>query len=188
MANQIIKQKIEQAVQILKEKDIDMWMTFVRESGNIKDPALDMISGIGCTWQSAFIINKDGDTTAILGTLDMENFERAGIYQNLIGYVKSVREDLLEYLKKKNPNKIAINYSVNSNLADGLTHGMYLILLEHLKGTGFEDRLISSEDIISALRGRKSQTEYAIMKEAVDKTLDIFDEMTKFIKPGKIGS
>ena len=185
MDSDLFQEKILQTIEILKEKNIDMWMTFVRESGNIKDPAMDIVVDNGCTWPSAFIITKDGDTTAIVGTLDAENFERRGLYKNIVGYVKSVKEPLLEYLSKKNPDKIAVNYSVNSNLADGLTHGMYLILTDILKGTGFEQKLVSSEDIISALRGRKSATEYAIMKEAVERTLEIFDAMAGIIKPGK---
>ena len=185
MAEDIFKEKIEQAVQILNEKNIDMWMTFVRESGNIKDPAMDMVVGIGCTWPSALIINKDGDTTAIIGSLEVENFKRRKLYKNVIGYVQSVKEPLIEYLNKKKPEKIAVNFSRNSNLADGLTHGMFLILQDILKGTGYEQKLISSEEIISALRGKKSPTEFAIMKKAVNETLKIFDEMTKFIKPGK---
>ncbi len=185
MAHDLYKEKILQTAGILKEKNIDMWMTFVRESGNIKDPAMDIVVDNGCTWPSAFIITKDGETAAIVGTLDAENFERRGLYKNIIGYVKSVKEPLLNYLEKKNPGKIAVNYSLNSNLADGLTHGMYLMLTDILAGTGFEKRLISSEDVISALRGRKSASEYSIMKEAVKKTLEIFDEMTKIIQPGK---
>ena len=184
MSTEIIKEKIEQAVSILNEKNIDLWMTFVRESSSIHDPALDIIVGRNCTWQSAFIITKDGEKTAIVGSLEADNF-KGGLYKNVIGYLKSVREPLIEYLKVKNPNKIAINYSRNSDLADGLTHGMYLILLEHLKGSGFEDKLVSSEEIISALRGRKSETEIAIMNYAVNETQKIFDQVTKFIKPGK---
>ena len=69
-------------------------------------------------------------------------------------------------------------------LADGLTYGMYQIFLEHLHGTDYVNRLISSEEIISALRGRKSATEISIMKEAIKETLIIFDSVTKFIKPG----
>jgi len=185
MAHDLFQEKISQAIEILNEKNIDMWMTFVRESGNIKDPAMDIVVDSGCTWPSAFIISKDGETTAIVGTLDAENFERRGLYKNIIGFVKSVKEPLLDFLNKKKPNKIAINYSKNSNLADGLTHGMYMILIDILDGTDFKNKLVSSEDIISALRGRKSETEYAIMKEAVDKTLEIFNEMRNIIKPGK---
>jgi Xaa-Pro aminopeptidase len=45
--------------------------------------------------------------------------------------------------------------------------------------------LISSEGIISALRGRKSETEIAIMNYAVVETQKIFDQVTKYIKPGR---
>lgn len=185
MTGDIMRQKIEQAVEILNEKKIDMWMTFVRESSHIKDPVMDIIVGTGCTWPSAIIINKDGDTAAIVGSLEEDNFNDLGLYKNVIGYVKSVKEPLIEYLNGKKPGKIAINYSLNSNLADGLTHGMYLMLMDILKGTGFEDKLVSSEDIVSALKGRKSPAEIEIMKEAVVRTEEIFDEMKDMIRPGR---
>lgn len=184
MDNTILKEKIDQAVEILNEKNIDIWITFVRESSIIHDPAMDMVVGTNSTWQSAFIINMDGETTAIVGDMEEGNFKKTGLYKNIIGYLKSIREPFVEYLKKKNPEKIAINYSKNSVLADGLTYGMHQILLDHLDSTGFAERLISSEDIISALRGRKSSAEFQIMKEAVDETLNIFDRVTGFIKSG----
>ena len=184
MSFEIIREKANQAVEILKEKNIDMWITFVRETGALKDPALDITVGNSSTWQSAFIINIDGDKTAIVGDMEKENFLKADVYQNVIGYLKSIREPLVEYITKKKPKTIAINYSKNSVLADGLTYGMYQILLDHLKGTEYVNRLVSAEEVISALRGRKSKAELAIMKEAADETLKIFDMATKFIKPG----
>lgn len=184
MDNLIFKEKIDQAISILEEKDIDMWVTFVRESSINHDSVMDMIVGVNSTWQAAFIINKDGDTTAIVGDMEEENFKQTGLYKNIVGYLKSIREPFIEYLKKKDPKKIAINYSKNSVLADGLTYGMYQILLDHLKGTGFVERLISSEEVISALRGRKSSTEMNIMREAVDETINIFNQVTGFLKPG----
>ena len=181
----IIKEKINQAIEILSEKEIDMWLTFVRETKVSKDPMIDMIVGENSTWQSAFIICKDGDTAAIVGSIEEENIRKAGTYNYIVGYVQSIKESLLKYLDLKKPKKIAINYSKNSPLADGLTYGMYQLLLEYLKGTRCDEKLISSEEIISALRGRKSQTEISIMKEAIAETLRIFDEVTAFIKPGK---
>lgn len=184
MSLEIIKEKVAQAIDILKEKNIDMWITFVQETKVQKDPIMDMIVGDHSTWISAFIINKDGDTTAIVGDLEEEIFAKSGVYKNIIGYLKSFKEPFLEYMKGKNPNSIAINYSVNSVLADGLTHGMYLILMDYLKGSGYENKITSAEEIISALRGRKSKRELAIMQEAVDETLKIFDKVTHYIKPG----
>ncbi len=184
MKNEMVLQKISQAVEILNEKNIDMWLTFTRESSNIKDPMMDMIVGTNCTWQSAFIITKNGDTVAIVGSLEVPNMETTATYKTVKGYLKSVKDDLLETLRKYDPEKIAINFSRNSTLADGMTHGMYLELIEHLEGTPYKNCLISSEEIVSALRGRKSAAEIALMKEAIKHTLEIFDEVTGFIKPG----
>ncbi len=184
MNNDILKEKVTQAISILNEKDIDMWITFVRESAVLRDPVMEMIVGGNSTWQAAFVINKDGDTTAVVGSMEKENFVKAGLYKNVIGYLKSIREPLVEYITSKNPKKIAINYSKNSVLADGLSYGLYQVLLDHLADTDYKNRLVSSEEIISSLRGRKSAAELSIMKEAVKETLKIFGEVTDFIKPG----
>ena len=63
----MIKEKIEQAVEILREKKIDMWLTFVRESATMPDPAIDMVVGGHSTWQTAWIITRSGETIAIAG-------------------------------------------------------------------------------------------------------------------------
>jgi Xaa-Pro aminopeptidase len=184
MAEEILKEKMNQAVEILKEKNIDMWLTFVRESSVMNDPAMEMVVGTNSTWQAAFIINKDGETTAIIGSMEEGNFKKAGLFKNIIPYLKSIREPFTEYIAQKDPKQIAINYSKNAVLADGLTYGMYQVLLDHLEGTDYKNRLISSEEIISALRGRKSPTEINLMKDAIKETLKIFDEVTNFMKPG----
>ncbi len=184
MQKELLKEKINQAVGILKEKDIDLWLTFVRESSVSRDPAMEMIVGANTTWPGAFIINKDGESAAIIGNMEEGIFQKTGLFTNVISYLKSIREPLVDYLKKKNPSKIAINYSKNAVLADGLTYGMYQVLTDYLSETDFVKRFLSSEEIIAALRGRKSPTEISLMKDAVKETLKIFDEVTNFMKPG----
>lgn len=184
MSRKILKEKIQQAVEILKEKNIDMWLTFVRESSITPDPVMDMIVGEQCTWQSAFVICKDEDTYAIVGSLEKDKYEKSGLYKYVIGYLKSIKENLNEVITSKNPETIAVNYSKNSVLADGLTYGMFQILQDHLQATDYPNRFVSSEEIISALRGRKSPSEISLMKEAIRETLKIFDLVTKYIKPG----
>ena len=53
-------EKIEQAVGILKEKNIDCWLTFVRETAHNSDPALPLISPANVTWHTALIITSNG--------------------------------------------------------------------------------------------------------------------------------
>jgi Xaa-Pro aminopeptidase len=181
----MIKEKINQAIEILKEENIDCWLTFVRETSTIHDPAIDLIVGTGVTWQSAFIISSQGETFAIVGSLDKANQESHGYYPNIIGYLESIEEELITTLKNINPNKIAINYSLNSPTADGLSHGLYLQLMTYLKNTPFSDRLVSSEPILNKLRGRKSNSEIDKVKKSIEVTLKMFDQVGSFIAPDK---
>lgn len=185
MDKSLVLEKIDQSIRILRELDIDLWLIFVRESSVIVDPSMETVVGTNCTWQSAFLINKNGDTTAIVGSLEVPHMELTGTYKNVVGYINSAKEPLLEYLEKHQPKTIAINYSIDSNLADGLTHGMYLTLEGYLKGTSYAGKLISSENIVAKLRGRKSLKEIENTKQAIRQALEIFDMVTGFIKPGK---
>ena len=78
----------------------------------------------------------------------------------------------------------AINYSTNDVAADGLTSGMHMVLKDYLRGTPYIDRLISAENLIQKLRGRKSSEEVSRVRNAVAITEDIFKEAEKFVKPG----
>ncbi|MDZ7265009.1 MAG: Xaa-Pro peptidase family protein [candidate division KSB1 bacterium] len=181
----MVQEKIAQAIQILKEKNIDLWLTFVRESHTLTDPCLPLILGAHCTWQSAFMISSTGETVAIVGNLDFQNIKDTNTYQKVISYKASIRDALIDALKQLHPKTIALNFSKNDHMADGLTVGMYQLLQEYLKGTPYAKRLISAEEIIAALRGRKSPAEIARLKKAIQMTVAIFDKVTQFAIPGK---
>ncbi len=182
---QMIKEKIAQAIDILKEKNIDMWLTFVRESATIPDPAIEMTIGQNCTWQTAWIITKGGETICIAGSLDVESIKKAGNYTTIVPYVQGIGKDLVNAITRRKPNKIAINFSLDSVMADGLSHGMFLQLTEYLADTKYVNRLVSSQDVLSALRGRKTQAEIKNIQKAISHTLEIFDLVTSFLAVGK---
>lgn len=180
----LIKEKVNQAKQLMKEFNVDCWITFVRESQINGDPVLAFLVEADVTWHSAFIINSDGSTIAIVGQYDKATLEQLGAYDEVVGFVEGIKKPFQEYMKKRNPKNIAINYSKGSEICDGLTYGMYLTLYEMLAEIGIEDRLISAERLVSALRERKSQTELDIMQKAVRLTEEIWAETAKFIKAG----
>ena len=184
----LIKEKVAQAVNILKEFNIDCWVTFVRESSINGDPSLDYLITSAVTWHSAFIITAKGDTYAIIGKYDKQAVDDLGVYKTVISHITGLREPFHDVLKKINPSKIAVNFSKDSEIADGLTHGMYLTLVELLSEIGMQDRLISSEKVVSALRQRKTETELSLIKEAIKATLQIYDESFGFIKAGRTES
>lgn len=173
----IVQEKVAQAVDILKEKKVDLWLTFVRETVAGYDPVLPMIFGQQTlTWESALLISATGETICILGNLDQTLAEDTGAYQTIIGYDQSIRPALLETVERLDPKSIAINQSKDDVYADGLHHGMYLKLLELLAGTPYEERLMSAGDIIATLRGRKSAAEIELLKRSIATAEEIYHE------------
>jgi len=180
----IIQEKVQQAKAILKEFDTDCWITFVRESALNGDPTLPFLVDGDVTWHSAFILTQS-NAYAIVGQYDKQGVEDLKAYDEVVGYVQGIKEDFLSYLKRVNPKKIAVNYSTGSEICDGLTHGMYLALRDYLYEIDYQDRLVSAEKIVSALRQRKSKAEIDNIKRAIRITEKIFSEVGKFIKPGR---
>lgn len=180
----IIQEKVQQAVAILAEKGIDAWLTFVRETSAGGDPVLPLIYGHSLTWQSALIITRRGERIAILGNLEADTARRSGAYPTMIGYDQGIRAVLRETLQRLDPQTIAINYSRGDVLADGLGHGLYLALLDHLQGTPYAERLVSAGEVIAALRGRKTPEEVKRLRRAISTSLRIFAETFDYTKPG----
>ncbi len=180
----LIQEKVQQAKAILREFDVDCWITFVRESSLNGDPALPFLIEGDLTWHSAIIITRQ-NAYAIVGEYDRLAIEDLKAYDEVVGYVQGIKEHFLTRMKQINPKTIALNYSTNSEICDGITHGMYLTLRDFLYEIDFQDRIISAEKITSALRQRKTQEEVANIKEAIRITEKIFDEVAAFIKPGK---
>ena len=181
----LIQEKVDQAVEILKEQETDLWLTFVRETSGVRDPALDLLIGSNdLTWPSALIITRKGEKIAIIGNLEKDALQRLNVFDEILGYDTAVSELLRTTITRLNPNRIAVNTSRNNVHADGLTHAMYEFLKEYLAGTPYADRLVSAEPIINSLRGRKTPAELARICKAVEITDEIFKKTYNFIKVG----
>ncbi|MCK4972010.1 MAG: aminopeptidase P family protein, partial [Candidatus Heimdallarchaeota archaeon] len=115
-----MKQKTDQAISILKELDIDVWLTYVRKTSEIHDPSLYfLMEDSWLTWQTVLLITKTGKKIAICGRYDVPNLEKMGVYDTIIGYDESIRTDLIRILDEIDPSSIAINYSIDNVAADG---------------------------------------------------------------------
>jgi Xaa-Pro aminopeptidase len=181
----MIREKIGQARAVLGELGIDLWLIFVRESATLPDPALPIVVGTNVTWQSAFLIPRVGETRAIVGSLDRPNMVSQGVFDQVEGYVEGVRAPLRAAIAAIDPQRVAINFSRDVDIADGLTHGMYLNLVDYLTGTPYAERFESSAPILARLRGRKTPAEVERMRGAVDAALAIFAAVAGFIRPGR---
>jgi Xaa-Pro aminopeptidase len=186
----LVHEKANQAIGILEELGIDAWLTFARETSAVTDPVLPLIYGPeSLTWQSSLILarpraGRPGEKVAIVGAFEAHSAERTGVYDRVIGYHESIRPALLETLERLDPASIAVNYSLNDVAADGLSHGMFLLLSRYLDGTPYAGRVVSAENIIAALRGRKTPTEIGRIRAAVETTRVIYERTFDFIRPG----
>jgi Xaa-Pro aminopeptidase len=174
----LVQQKLDQAVEILREQDVDLWLTFVRETMLTKDPCLDLIAGTYSAWTGAFLVSAGGERIAIVGRFDAPSVEQSGGYE-VTGYDESIRPALLEAVERLAPRTIALNYSTSDPAADGLTHGLWLELQSIFEGTPFADGFQSSETVVNALRGRKSPEEVARIRESARETEEIFEQVSR---------
>ncbi len=182
--NPIVIEKTRQAVHLLQEQKIDLWLTLVRETPAHRDPVLPLIYGLDLTWQSALIFTRRGERIAIVGRLEAEAARRTGAYDSVLLYDQSIRPVLLETLSRLDPAQIAVNYSLSDVHADGLSHGLYRALLGYLEGSPYAERLISAEKVVGALRGRKTAAEIACIRAAVASTEQIYQRTFEFAQVG----
>jgi len=180
----MVEAKLAQVPAILSEVGIDLWLLFARESHTVHDPCFDLVVGGDVTWQSAFLLTPQGDRIAIVGSLDRAAVEMRGHYRDLIGYVGGISEELRKVLARLDPKRIAINFSLDDTMSDGMTHGMFLTLQKALEGTPYGTRLESSDRVVSALRGRKSLAERECIRAACAETVAIFDRLTPRLHAG----
>ena len=178
----LVHEKLDQGVEILREQDVDLWLTFVRETLLTNDPCLDLVAGTYCAWQGAFLVSATGERIAIVGRFDASPVAEIGAY-DVIAYDESIRPALRGAIERLAPRSIALNYSESEPAADGLTHGLWRILQETFSETPFADRFVSSEAIVNALRGRKSPVEVERIRGATLATEEIFDVVATTLRP-----
>ncbi len=180
----IFAEKLDQVTDLLKEQGIDAWLLFVRETAMGGDPALRLIAPFELTWESVLVVDARGERVALVGRFDQEPVAASGLFSHVGGYDAGIGPALREALARLNPGRIAINYSTSDVACDGLTHGMYLRLIQHLTGTPYVERLQSAHRLVSTLRACKTEGEQTLLLAAAEAADDILMQSARFIVPG----
>lgn len=175
-------EKLKQASEIVRASGSAAWMTFVRETAGGGDPVLPLILKGGLTWASALIVTATGERIAIVGNYDADPLKATGDWTEIVTYVEGIREALIGVLERVVPEgqSIAVNYSMNDEKCDGLTHGMWLMLQELLRDTRFANTIVSAESIATTLRGQKLPQEVARIRRAITETENLFGSIETF--------
>ena len=167
------QEKIAQAIRILNELQLDCWLIFVRETDEQPDPAYKLVVNHDVTWHTAFLLTKGGERIAVVARYDDDLVRQSGLYE-VVSYTNDIAPALTSVLARLDPMSIALNYAVGDVAADGLTHGMYLQLVEILKHTPYPQRFISAGPLVSRLRSRKTPAELERMRGAIRETEEIY--------------
>jgi Xaa-Pro dipeptidase len=183
----LTREKLMQAEGLVRETGLDAWITFVRETSGGSDPILPLILDGGLTWLSVLVVTKAGKRIAVVGNYDAEPLEASGDWHEVVPYVQGIRETLIEVLEREVETerpKLGVNFSKNDPKADGLTHGMFLLLEEMFADSRFAGCLSSAEPLVMALRGRKTSVEVDRMRAAIRETDRLFSEAEAYARPG----
>jgi Xaa-Pro aminopeptidase len=182
---EIVAQKLEQASALLKENDIDLWITFVQETSAGRERIFDYIAVADLTWESAIVITRGGEKFVILGKFDEQPFRESGLYTKMMPYVQDFKEPMTELLKQYSPKKVALNYSFQDPSADGITYGKFKYLEKLITDESPQTKIVSAEDIVIGLISQKSPKEIEYIEKAVKITEEIFTEISVFLKVEK---
>src|SRR4051812_47026112 len=96
----IYVEKLDQAVALLGEQQIDAWLIFVRETEMSSDPALGLIAPFNLTWESALIVSSSGERIAIVGRFDAEAVKASGLFGEVVGYDAGIGPALRETISR----------------------------------------------------------------------------------------
>lgn len=174
LRKEFLPKKLDQVREVMRENDIDLWITFTRE-GN-PDPVSVDLRLQNAVWKAAALLEQDGGMNAITGNLDAEAVRQSDIYDSVSGYGKEGHvPKLVEFLKKSKGKTIAINTSADFGFSDGLTPGMLGYLKKAIaKAGGRKRKLVSAEDLVIALRAKLIPEEIHLLKRAVEECEGVF--------------
>ena len=176
-------QKLAQAQSLLREHDLDAWLTVVRESAERPDPNLRFFTDLDFTWSTFFLVTPSS-SAALVATFDAPDLIALGLFDEVATYKEGPRAALLKLLDGTHPTRIGINMSEDDALADGITAGLRAQLEGMLAETAYAGRLTSAAPFLTELRSVKLPDERDRIQKAVDETEAMFDRVRERVRLG----
>jgi len=172
---------------LMKDKGIDMWIVISREYN--EDPIIKTM--LPATWHAArrrtiLVFYKPTNDTS---------FEKLAIARYNVGETIKASWDmqqfpnqwdqLIDIVKKRNPNKIALNYSNAFGHADGIDHTEYQEILNRLPDS-YKKKVVSAEPLAVAWLETRTEREMWVYPQLISITHSIIEEgfSEKVITPG----
>lgn len=145
------KKVIDDVIEKLGELDIDLYLIITAEGC---DPMTSFIPGVDTVGSGAFLFTKDGKKLATASSIDAQDVEESGLFDEVRHYEK-FDDTLAEMVLEQKPGRIALNYSQETAFCDGLTMGKYEKFVKSLGDFTFE--ACSADLFIPAVQDRNKR-------------------------------
>lgn len=156
-------EKMDRAIELLKENGIDMWMFYSRLN---QDPSLELMFNTDTKNEVLFILTAAGDKMAFAQAEDAAAYEMAGIFTKVtVVTSETVMDEFKAVCEEKKPNRIAVNDSTDDSRCDGIGLGLYRKAARALGEGRMEALKVGSYSMLEELRAVKTPSEVAIMEE-----------------------
>ena len=185
----IQKDRIENLLpNLMQETEIDMWVIITREYN--EDPIIKTL--LPPTWLNArrrtiLVFNYDNNTNKV----ESAAISRYNFGENIPSIWDKEKtpnqfEALYNYISKKNPNKIGLNYSENFALVDGISKTDFDLFYNNAPEK-IQNKVVSAEKLGIRWIETRTEKEKNIYSQLVKITHDIIKEAFSIdvIKPGK---
>lgn len=179
----VVMDKYAQVAQVLKEKNIGLWLLMGRETVDICDPGLRLVLPSNIMGVSAFFFTPEGGKKALVRRQDVSGVEANGVFDRVVGYGDDFDDLLRQMIAENDPNVIDINVDLYDAMTDGLTTGLYLRLMQNLKGTPYAER-ISYGQAIRSIRGRKCAGEIELQRQVLKLLNQVCAELQEKVHVG----
>ena len=189
LVDKILEERFKRVLpDVMSRTGIDMWVLITREYN--EDPVVRTM--LPATWLNA------RRRTMLVFYWDEDRFKleklavaRYNIGENITSaWDKEKQPDqweaLMQLIEERDPEKIALNYSDNYGIADGISKTDYELFMKALPET-YKNKVVSAEALAVGWIETRSALEMQLFEELVGITHDIIQEAfsSKVITPGK---
>jgi len=168
--------------EVMRENGVDMWISMIREA-NYKTLHADLGHGYASSDGFYVFTDRTGE-----GRIERVAFGINGYWIEQCGAYDELRplEEFSDFVRERDPRRIALNTSRTLGPADTLTHTGYLQITEAL-GRELAGRVVSAEKLVSDFRSRRVASELTAFAEAGEMSRELAERAlsNEVITPGE---
>lgn len=167
--------------------NVDAWVVVCRENAN--DPLAVHVGGENAGAQAAFLFLRQGEqlrSVALSPEGEAQALRDVGLHDEVVSLPRGTDlfAQVAEHLGRAKPRRIALNFSENMSVADGLSSSQLKRLTAALPAA-LRKQLVSSEELVTEWLSIKLPEEVEVMRRAAVLTAQLEEEAYRQVVPGK---